>query len=240
MAPSYLDYEHLQYYHQKLKLEFNSMVMSDSDIDAAFYSNKKLTISSDEFLRIKIGNEINPSGRVQNIPIEWELKNFTLQGFTDYAYKNAFSLCQEEALFGEYRGITYSIDTREADGIAIELVCKDESNKTHYYSTIGNGIPNFNESEYPTWSGLEYYTAYGRLDSNIWNFIQFDIPVGTSKTYHLNYYTDSYDAEEEGPSDRLAGILNPVDDFQITIFHNVYEYYSVMFYWDPSKSLHVA
>ena len=232
MSDKYLDYEHLQYYHEKLKFNLGQCILlSENAIDKIVatefseYRNKTYYVSDNNFLRIKLAARYTPSSTWECYPVEWHTSGITISPYCEYAYPNIFSTFTSDALFtvDPYSGETYNIDTREADGIIIELLCTDEDNNLHYFSTIGNNMPNFSESPHSSWGWRQDW------NEEEWNAVNFNIPIGESKIYHLNYYSNSYDYEEEAPLNKAEGKFVPSEDFNITIIHNVREYYSMIF-----------
>ncbi len=234
MNQKYLDYEHLQYYHQKLNHKVNNSIISEDDLNDELslifseYRNKTYYVSNNKFLRIKLASIDSSSGYYVRIPIEWELNDLILSRNSEYVYANAFSTCETSSFFytDEYVG-TRAI-TSDIDGISIELLCTDSQSNLYYFSTIGNDRPNFENSPHKGWGFTSNWTNLGNWDNGDWNFVDFDIPVGSSKTYHLNYYSDSYDYELEGPSNKPEGKFISSDNFNITIMHSVYGKYSVI------------
>ena len=234
MEQKFLDYEHLQYYHQKLKVEFDNAVLSNDEIENKTsnvfleYRDKTYYVSGNNFFRIKLASMDNSSGYHVCIPVEWQTTDLTLSPNSEYAFANAFSSCGSNSFHYVYR-VTRTI-LNEVDGIAIELLCTDSSNRLHYFSTIGNDRQNFAASPHKgwgiAWDNPEAYEYDWLYDD--WNFVQFNIPVGSSMTYHLNYYSNAYDYNTESPVDRSAGKFVSSNEFNITIIHSVYGSYSVI------------
>lgn len=248
-ANKYLDYEHLKYYHQKLKLKFDDFYMTNNDIEDVFDDifvgtpktlvDKTMNIPNNTgyHFRIRFGGLYNgESGNFVRIPVEWEQKNLTISSNIEYIYPDAINL-QNYFYAEDAYGIDTPLDGSNAfNGLSIELVYLDENNNLQYYSTIGK-IPSdssvysndFLQSQYKSWDGIDFD------DRDAWNFVDLDISLNSSKTYYLNYHTDSsnYRPNYSYPVTNVtAGSFIDSDEFQVTLIHNAPETYSVIFYWN--------
>lgn len=242
----YLDYEQLQYYHQKLTLDFSSAVALDVDIDNVWKgvygtpANGSFSIPGNGYLRIKLGGIYSCSGIDINAPIEWTRTNLDIQSNTEYAFadiidtKRTYTYAYNPSWSDMLAIITST--NYELDGLSIELLCEDENDELQYYSTIGSysSYAQFVNSKYEAWSGgmYDYYNQVSRLNnSEFWNFIEFDIPVGSAQTFNLNYHTDSSNISNYKPVNRELGTLYTENSYQVTLIHTRYDHYSLIFYW---------
>lgn len=254
MSTKYLDYEHLEYYHQKLKLDFDALALTKNDTENIFneviqsknkkFINKSMVIPETGYLRIRLGARYTGSGYAAAIPIEWKINNLTLQSNTDYTYYKIIDAQNYFIANGEYQ---YNIAAvSQLYGLSIELVFQDENNDMHYYSTIGK-MPadvstKFLDSQYKIWDGMTLLRSQ-YLNNSCWNFIEMDLPVGAAETYCLNYYTESsnfeYDDDYDNDPfytmviDRFDGNLfaSESNEFKVTLIHNTFNEYSVIFHW---------
>lgn len=229
MTSKYLDYEHLYYYHQKLKLQLETISLSENDIENIFSQlNRKYnyTVPNDGFFRIKLASRWSPSSTYTVFPVEWQTNNFTITNNSEYAFADAFSTCTGTALLTYNKwGSPVRVDY-EANGIAIELLCTDQNNNYHYFSTIGKEMTNFSRSEHTNWSWMSLSNVW---NGDEWNVVTFQIPTGQSKIYHLNYHSNNYDFDEEAPLNKKEGTFVPSNEFiDIRIIHNQYESYSII------------